>query len=76
MASNDTDTLIAELMALKDRFIERKMSESAFRHKAKALLEANTINTSTQNRKAINDLLKVAKADREFIDSLDSLTDS
>ncbi|MCY4465357.1 MAG: hypothetical protein OXE46_07455 [Chloroflexi bacterium] len=76
MASNNIDELTAELLALKDRFIERKMSESAFRHKAKDLLEAQTVNTPTQNRKAINDLLKVAKADRKLFDSLDSLTGS
>ena len=76
MASNNTDALTAELMELADKFRDRKMSESVFRRKARALLEANKVNISTQNQKFINDLLKFAKAERELIDSLDSLTSS
>lgn len=73
MGKKQDDNLTAELLQMADQVKERKMSESAFRRKAKALLEANTVNTPSQNRKVINDLLNVAKAERAYSDSLDSL---
>lgn len=56
-------------MAMKDKVIGRKMSEPEFRRKAKALLEECTGNTPAENRKVIIDLVKVAKAERELVES-------
>lgn len=73
MAKNAGQKLTEELMTMKDKVRGRKMSESTFRRKAKILLETHTGNPSSQNRKVINDLLKVAKAERALFDSFDSL---
>ena len=74
MANKLADELKTELWEMSNKVAERKMSESTFRRKAKALLEAKTVNSPAQNRKVINDFLKVAKPYGNLVDSLDSLT--
>ena len=61
------DELATELWEMSNKVAERKISESTFRRKAKALLEAKTVNSPAQNRKVINDFLKVTKAERAFL---------
>ena len=61
--TNDLYELVRELR-------DRKMSETSFRRKTKAMLEARTDNPPAENSKIIKGLMKIAKRDRKLYDEL------
>ena len=54
--------------------VSGKISEAKLRRDALALLEANTVNTTAETRKAINELVAAANATRNVKDSLKKMS--
>ena len=57
MSTKQQDELNNQLLELWQRHVNRKISESQMRRKMNELLESNTVNSSAQNRRAVNDFM-------------------
>lgn len=68
------DELTDQLFKLWNQLIDGKINDSQMRKKMLVLLESNTANTVTENRRVISDFVKTAKAVRDLKSRLSALS--